>query len=227
MFRYPELLEAARENLATKWHILDGTLYGLCRQNREHRTWDSVAAKVWIIGRTYATGIERKIPTRNTQGSSLSQLVEHILQNRRVVDSIFGELAEVFEPLTPKKLKTIVDAHGRFVKVLQPILRRRQSPRSFASKYMHFHCSAVPLYDTYAVTALRHLYRWEDCFEVFALPASTDQEYAWHVMRFWQLYHAAKTARERVTVKLLDLYLLCVAEKRRNTHLRSVADAPT
>lgn len=193
--------------------LLDQTLYDLCRKHPDHSSRLSINAKLWIIGRTYATGIERKIPSKNTQGSSLDQLAQHFLRNRKTLNSIFSRLAQVSEPLTPDKLKTIVVAHGRFVRVLQPILRRKQSPRSFASKYMHFHCPAVPLYDTYAAAALRHLYRWEGWFEIFDLPASADEEYAWHAMRFWQLYQDARKRGRRVTVKLLDYYLLCVAEE--------------
>ena len=205
-------LNAACRDYAEKWQTLDYTLYNLCQKNPGHRTWESVAAKIWIIGRTYATGIERKIPTRNTQGSSLSQLTKHILANRCAMEAIFDRLPEVPEPLSPRKLQAIVAAHGQLVKLLRPILRRRQSPRSFASKYMHFHCPAVPLYDTYAVRALTHLYRWRDKFEVFDLPTDADHEYAWHVMRFWQLYRDAKKRDRRVSVKPLDYYLLCVAE---------------
>jgi hypothetical protein len=190
----------------------DETLYNLCQQHPDHRVLASINAKLWIIGRTYATGIERKIPSRNTQGSSLSQLSAHVLAHRRSVESVFRRLARISEPLTPEKLRNIVDAHGRFVRLLQPILRGKQSPRSFASKYMHFHCPAVPLYDTYAVKALRHLYRWQDHFEIFDLPVEADEEYGWYVMRFWQLYLDAKRLRRPVAVKLLDHYLLSVAE---------------
>jgi len=204
--------DAACRDYAEKWQTIDRTLYELVERNPDHSAWASVAAKVWIIGRTYATGIERKIPTRNTQGSSLSQLTEHILARRRTVEPIFRELAKVTEPLTLSKLKTIVVAHGRFVKLLQPIMRRQQSPRSFASKYMHFHCPAVPLYDTYAVGTLRHLYHWREDFEVFDLPTGADEHYAWHVMRFWQLYQDARRAGKQVSVKLLDYYLLWLAE---------------
>ena len=195
-----------------KWQTLDQTLYRLCQENPGHSTWASVAAKVWIIGRTFASGIERQIPTRNTQGSSLSQLTDYILTKRRTVEAIFGDLAEIAEPLTPGRLKAIVGAHGRFVKMLQPLLRRRQSARSFASKYMHFHCPAVPLYDTYAAEALHHLYRWEDRFEVFTLPDNADEWYAWHAMQFWQLYQDARKRGKTVTVRLVDYYLLWVAE---------------
>jgi hypothetical protein len=194
------------------WQATDETLYDLCRRFPGHSDQASVKAKLWIIGRTYATGIERKIPTQNTQGSSLSQLSEHILSHRRKAEFVFRRLAQITEPLTPEKLRRIVDAHGQFVRLLQPLLRHRQSPRSFASKYMHFHCSAVPLYDTYAVTALRHLYPWQEAFEIFDLPASADEEYTWHAMRFWQLYQDAQKRARWVTVKLLDYYLLRVAE---------------
>lgn len=200
---------------AEEQQILDQTLYGLCRKNPGHSDWGAVAAKVWIIGRTYATGIERKIRSKRTQGSSLTQLTEHILANRVRVESIFSRLERLSGLLTLEKLKQIVIQHGKFMRLLQPKLRRKQSPRSFVSKYMHFHCPLVPLYDTLAVKALQHLYRWQDSFEVFDLPPEADEEYGWHVMRFWQLHQDAQQNGRRVTVKLLDYYLLRVAEKLR------------
>lgn len=200
---------------AKKWQALDQALYRLCQKHPDHSTWAPVAAKVWIIGRTYATGIERKIRSKRTQGSSLTQLTEHILANRGRVKSIFSRLEDISGPLTLEKLKQIVIQHGKFMRLLQPKLHRKQSPRSFASKYMHFHCSLVPLYDTLAVKALQHLYRWQDSFEVFDMPPEADEEYGWHVMRFWQLYQDAQQNGRRLTVKLLDYYLLCVAEELR------------
>ena len=207
--------KSACRDYAEKWQALDQTLYRLCQKHPDHSTWASVAAKVWIIGRTYATGIERKIRSKGIQGSSLTQLTEHILANRGRVESIFSRLEGISGPLTLEKLKLIVVQHGKFMRLLQPKLRRKQSPRSFVSKYMHFCCPLVPLYDTLAVKALQHLYPWQDSFKVFDLPPEADEEYGWHVMRFWQLHQDALRKSRRVTVKLLDFYLLCVAKELR------------
>ena len=49
------------------WLQIDNTLYSLCRKNYGHDSMNSINAKLWIIGRTYMTGIERKIESNGKQ----------------------------------------------------------------------------------------------------------------------------------------------------------------
>ena len=116
------------------WAATDKVLYELCRQFPDHQRRDGVMAKLWIIGRTYATGIERQIKSLGTQGSSMSQLANHIWRRRDTVDDVLRLLADVKEPLDVEKLKTILLAHGRSSNVIGQLLRENLSPRSFASK---------------------------------------------------------------------------------------------
>jgi len=134
----------------------------------------------------------------------MSQLAEHLLKHTRQVADIFGRLRRLAEPLDPGKLRTNLDLHGRFIALIQPVVRRNQSPRSFASKYMHFHNPAVPIIDTYADAACRKIIRWQKSFCLFDLRAGADEYYAWYVLRFWQLYQQARAAGLEPTVKHLD-----------------------
>ena len=68
------------------WKVMDGALYRLCHENPDHAKRSSVCAKLWIIGRTYATGIERKIATTGAQGSSMSQVTDLFLQHAVNID---------------------------------------------------------------------------------------------------------------------------------------------
>lgn len=206
--RYDELCHDYEDHSSA----IDEALYRLCRQHPDHRSSNSVNAKLWIIGRTYATGIERMIPTKGTQGSSLSQLADHMLGHGHELDAIFGRLAEIVEPLTPDKLAVILAEHGSLVNLLKPVLRRKQSPRSFASKYMHFHCPAVPILDSVASVAIQPFVRWNRRLAVFDPPPEADPEYTRFVMRFWRLYEQACRDRPSVGVKLLDHYLLCAED---------------
>src|SRR5437899_11357794 len=43
----------------TVWNLGNDVLYDLCRNHPKHRRVEVVAAKVWLIGRSYATGLER------------------------------------------------------------------------------------------------------------------------------------------------------------------------
>jgi hypothetical protein len=167
-----------------------------------------VNAKLWIIGRTYATGIERQIRTKGTQGSSMTQLADHIWRHHRQVDACLHPLRRINEHLDIEKIQLILTVHGRLLAVIQPILRNKNSPRSFVSKYLHFHCPAVPIYDNIAVSALRKLCPWGKSLQALGFPKDADQEYGRHVLRFWRLYQDMLLRERQVSVKLLDEFLL-------------------
>jgi hypothetical protein len=193
---------------------MDETMYALCRRFPSHDDENGVNAKLWIIGRTYMTGIERKIHSDGALGGSMTKLAKHLLKHRRKVDRLFSRLRGLREPLEPAKLRTIIDVHGQFISLLQSLraMRRNQSPRSFASKYMHFHCPTVPIIDTIANRTLCGAVRWKDALELFDLPAGADEGYAEYVFRFFQLYKDAIANGVRPTVKHLDSYVLWLAE---------------
>jgi len=210
-----EYRRAVRDYRQT-WRVTDQVLYDLCRNYFSHPERPNVHAKLWIIGRTYATGIERKVPTDGRQGGSLSQVAELFLRNGEKLDGWFGELSALHEPLTVKKMKTIVRLHGKVVKLLSGITRNGQSSRAFVSKYMHFHCPAVPIFDSFVYSTMPKMVPWQKSLEVFGLPADADEEYAWYAMRFWNLCQQAQAAGVDLRVKYLDYYILCVAERLKN-----------
>jgi len=188
------------------YELLNQTLYDLCKKHYGHRNLSAINTKLWMIGRTTASGIERMIRSKGVQGSSLEQLAEHIYKNQRTVESIFRQLSAITEPLTPEKLKIIIIEHGRFVDLLAQKSRKNQPPRSFASKYMHYHCPAIPIYDSYANRELSS-YRWNDRYEIFERPAGADETYYYFILYFWQLYQEFVKSVNTVNVRFLDSYL--------------------
>lgn len=191
-----------------RWRLLDQTLYDLCSSHPGHTAADGVYAKLWIIGRTYATGIERKVASAGAQGSSLSVVADHLHSQAETVDTIFSSILGMQEPLDVDKLALIATTHGRLVQLLQQITIRRQSPRSFASKYLHFHCPTVPIYDSYAAVNLGRLYRLRHVTSPFESSAEADAAYVWYLARFWKLYDEVRSRAPMVSVKLVDHYLL-------------------
>ena len=149
------------------------------------------------------------IPATGEQGGSMSALAGRLLRCGRKLDRLFADLRSVREPLDPRKLCTVLDVHGQFMAMIQPVLRPHQSPRSFASKYMHFHCPAVPIIDQYAVEACNKLVRWRKSHSLSDLPNDRDEAYARYVQRFWQLYRTARDAMVEPTVRHFDYYLIC------------------
>jgi hypothetical protein len=192
---------------APNWAVLEKTLYGLCCQYSNHADRAGSNAKLWLIGRGLATGVERQIKSTGGQGSTMQALCDHVHQNHRQVDEIIGRLQDVGEPLDERKLEIIVREHGRFCSLLSPICNGK-SPRSFAAKYLHCHCSAVPIYDSVAREKLGRVCPWDASFEVFARPQEADEDYYWFALRFLPFYREARQLRQGVSVRLLDLYLL-------------------
>jgi len=198
----------AVKNYNSTWAKTDEVLYNLCRDNFDHSNRAAVYAKVYIIGRTYATGIERSVPSRGTQGSSLSQVAELFYAMRNQLDIIISGLRSISEPLTPQSLMKIIELHAQLVDLITPITRNGRSPRSFASKYLHFHNSAVPIFDLLASQELVKTVRWSLDLQIVQ-PSQMDQEYFKHTMRFLRLYNCI--ADQKLTpfsVRMVDAYLL-------------------
>ena len=58
------------------------------------------------------------------------------------MDAIIDSLRGTREPLIVAKLEAIVRQHGLLCRLISPLLRDGRWPRSFAAKYLHFHCPA-------------------------------------------------------------------------------------
>ena len=201
--------DSAVEKYEREWRTLDDKLYRLCSEHPDHASAAGVFAKVFIVGRTYQTGIERQVETKGSQGSSISQVAERLLANSRTVDKLFNAVSSISEPIDATKLRLIAEIHGEVVRLLIPITRKERIPRAFVSKYLHFHNSAVPIYDSVASGFLRGLVpvRKIRSFQI-PVPASADPEYADYVRRFSHLYQTIVSQGLAVTVRSLDSYLI-------------------
>lgn len=198
----------SEKDYADTWQLVDEILYCLCRQHPRHNSRRSVYAKVAAIGRTYSTGIERKVPTRGTPGSSLAQVVDFFLAHDAEIDQWIVHLKKISEPLTTLGIRKILLIHGLLVNLLLSLTRDKQSVRSFVCKYLHFHNSAVPIYDNIAAGRLRGLVLLRPIkgFQVRRV-RHADPEYADYVRRFTHLYRFATSQGLQVTVRSLDWYL--------------------
>ncbi len=202
------------EEIYEKWSgAVDEALYALCQRHPRHDDHAGVAAKCWIIGRTYATGIERQIPSNGLQGGAVGKLVRSLVEHHEQVDGLVDELRGIEGPLTPEALQAVLRVHGRFLQLLRQTVRPGVTPRSFVSKYLHFHCPVVPIYDAVARDRLSQLVRWCNELIVVDKPVEADNEYGWFCYRLWHLHEQAhEIVGEPVSGKMLDYYLLCLAD---------------
>jgi len=199
----------SRNDYMQSWQAIDETFYRLCRDHPYHSERPWVNAKILIIGRTYATGIERKVPATGAQGSSISQVATFFYTRHKEFDQWFARLAKVAEPLITSNVPEILTVHGLILERLTEITRDGQLARSFVSKYLHFHNSAVPIYDSVASTCLRSLISLRAIRDFQILPAEhADSIYADYVRRFTNLYQFIAAQGLPVTVRALDSYLI-------------------
>ena len=95
--------------------LSDKTLYDLCRKYPKHKKRAHIHAKIWLIARAMATGIERQIKSDKTRtGSALAKLEQHIERNSSKIENIFRELCRITGTLDEDNLRKIVSYHGRF-----------------------------------------------------------------------------------------------------------------
>jgi hypothetical protein len=94
----------------------------------------------------------------------------------RKSNSCLNNSKRLRSPFTPGALESIAKVHGSLVKVLSEITADQQALRSFASKYMHFHNSAFPIFDDWANRALRSIFRRTRSLTTFQTPEGADQQ---------------------------------------------------
>ena len=183
------------------YSILDRILYNLCKKYPYHKNKREIAAKVGIIGRTYASGLERHTK------KDLDGIIDFFYAKRKAIGVVIKSIRSIQEPLTELKLREIIFQHGTFLKILKK-LTAQASVRSFSSKYMHFHCPVVPIYDSVVSKEIRRLYPLTNKkINRFPNPKNGDDEYYAFCVRFFALYNDLREVKLEVDVKKVDRYL--------------------
>lgn len=199
-------IDAALTRFQADWGLVDKVLYDLCAAYPGHDERAVVTAKIAIVGRVYAAGLERRV-TPPAGRQAIEVIGEYAHGHGGEIDEIVHGLDEVGEPLSASAMTTVVAQHGRLTTLLQGVATDGKAPRSFASKYLHFHRSVVPIYDEYARRSLSRLVPWDGSYQSFLLPPEGDQQYWSYCVRFFRLQEACREAGVRTTVKMLDALL--------------------
>ena len=199
-------LAAAAAAFESDWGAVVEVLYGICERHAGHSDRRAVTAKIALVDRAYSAGLERQVkPDPGEQ--AIAKIATFMLAHAGEVDKIIAGLDELHEPLDEGSMSAIVDQHGRFTTLLRQVTTRQTAPRSFAAKYLHFHHTAVPIYDSYAATRLGKVVRWDSGDIPVSRPHGADQEYWAFCVRLFRLYHACRQRNLSVTIKGLDAYL--------------------
>ena len=202
--------EEAWEHHKNCWSTYYDVLVHLCSDHLGHRDLSATVAKVGIIARAYAAGLERHTDSSGT--GAIVATARSLVDAHEEVDQIFTELKLVAgstDALTASGLATVVDAHRRIADIVANTTRDGNLLRSFVSKYMHFHVQGVPIFDSRANGLLTRWYplrgkrNWR-----FSQPDTLDYIYYQFCNRFFCLWLEAVQDGLDVSVRRLDQYLL-------------------
>ena len=119
---------------ATVWDLGNEVLYRLCAEYPNHLRPDVIIAKVWLIGRAYATAIERRRKKGNALGDKFYTELVGPCFLRSGIDTWFGEF-RIKE--SQQRRSYALQLHNNLKNLLKCISGLEK--RSFASKYLHFH----------------------------------------------------------------------------------------
>ena len=202
------------------WDLGNKVLYNLCKEHPLHVKPDVVAAKIWLIGRAYAASIERRKNKKNeTNDQFYEKVVNAIIKfnNQEELDKKIKELNST--QLNEDMIKQILIAHKKLLEVLKKLTELNK--RSFVSKYLHFHCDKVPLYDSQANGAINALSK-EHKTEVNKIKNNLnkdrgkndyDEDYLNFCSRylFWYRKFNSEIKFEKISARHIDDYLLYLA----------------
>lgn len=136
------------------WDLGNDVLYDLCRSHPTHCEESVVIAKIWLIGRSYAAAIERRLEkTEENDDFYVNSVASAIIKS-----DIDAWLLDSSQYMTPsiESLPSILDVHWQVTSLFSRISGLEK--RSLASKYLHFHQpNLFYIYDTRAVEAIRKL----------------------------------------------------------------------
>ena len=132
------------------WDLGNQTLYDLCRKHPDHRSVSVIVAKMWLIGRSYASSIERRRDSWSTKGDDFYLDTVGPRMKRAGIDKWFDAVRELRRP----DPSVVVPVHMQLTDMFREISGLEM--RSLASKYLHFHFPrAVYIYDERAGRAIR------------------------------------------------------------------------
>ena len=148
-------LDRAIESYRSTWEPVDIELYDLCRRRPSHRDFAEVYTKVAVIGRVYEAGVSRAF---RASGDPEAATARGLIEHAEMIDAQLTALnGRKFDRQVTRE---IVELHGRITRGLSAETGGVWLT-SFVSKYLHFHCPLVPVYDGNAARSIGRYVDWQ------------------------------------------------------------------
>jgi hypothetical protein len=148
-------LSQAIKSYEAGWKPVDSELYDLCRRRPSQNDFTDVYTKVTMIGRVYEAGVAR---AWRGDGDPETEVTRVLMEQADLIQTGLRRLQDCrFDQQTAS---VIVKLHGHIARAIS----HRSGDvflTSFVSKYLHFHCPIVPIYDSNAQDAIGELVDWK------------------------------------------------------------------
>jgi hypothetical protein len=197
------------------WDFGNDVLCRLCREYPKHDQDNVIAAKIWLIGRSYAAAIERR---KDAEGSSDLFYETTVVESMRSagIDDWLADLPEQLADVSD--LSCAIRVHKHLLDVFYKITKMEK--RSLASKYLHFHRPEVFfIYDSRARNAIGAITpRLKQIVEDIKAPTPEifDKEYHFFCLRaIWLQKELNEKFGRKFTPRELDKILLRIAAQDR------------
>ena len=121
----------------------------MCAARPRHKDLDTIASKIWLIGRSYAAAIERGAGNQIKEGEDfyMQKVAPKVLSSK--IDQQIAKIRRI-KRLTAKNIAESLHCH-KYVMDLFTKIAGGTTKRSLASKYLHFHApNAFFIYDSRA-----------------------------------------------------------------------------
>jgi hypothetical protein len=133
-------------------------LYKMCVERPKHTHLDTIASKIWLIGRSYAAAIERGAGEQIEEGEDFyMKKVAPAILAAPIDEWITG--VHHIERLTSENILDSLRCHKKVMDLFTSIAGGT-TKRSLASKYLHFHApNAFFIYDSRSNNQVRQRLR--------------------------------------------------------------------
>ncbi|MBN2464636.1 hypothetical protein JXD38_03300, partial [candidate division WOR-3 bacterium] len=99
----------------------DRILYDMCQGSPRHADPARVHGKLSLIGRSYATRVERLLESdgQEQQGGALRRWREHFVGAAGTLDRIVRDVRKIYVPLSEDRLRRTARLHGELCGLMQ------------------------------------------------------------------------------------------------------------
>ncbi len=192
-----------------KWVLGNNVLYKLCLDYPNHINNEEIRAKIWLIGRSYAASIERRINKKRINDDFYDYVVQKFIKfnTKTKFDERLSKLKD--KKFSEEILKDSLIIHKELTNFFKELTGNKK--RSLASKYLHFHVPIFPIYDSKSNNSIGKIVKGK--IEKSELIGDIDYSKFFHKILF--LYNYIKNKTDNIpTLRKIDTYLVDTANER-------------